>query len=230
MYDILRETPARRADFDAYMEGRKHERNRKWHDTYPVMSQLAAMDAQNDGQDHPGTTIVDVGGNRGHDLESFISSTPEFKGRLILQDLPETITPLLEEKGSGNLLFEAMPHDFFQPQPVKGASLYLLLSCLHNWDDDASRKILTNLAIAMNSHSSRLLISAVLLPDIGADRRSAELDVQMWMLQQSNHRTKGEMEDLVASSGLEIVHVWENAQRESIIEVRAAQRAVNGHS
>lgn len=77
MHDVLRETPTRRADFDAYMEGRKHERNRKWHDTYPVISQLAAMEAQNGGLEAPGITIVGVGGNRGHDLESFISSTQE---------------------------------------------------------------------------------------------------------------------------------------------------------
>lgn len=220
MYEALRENPARRADFDDYMQGRKHEKNRKWFDVYPAMAQLATRNSGNDKRlDTSAMTIVDVGGSRGHDLESFVNAF-DFKGRLVLQDLPETINPLLAEEGAEKRVFSAMPYDFFTPQPIKAATLYLLLACLHNWDDEASRKILQTLADAMDPQASRLLISAVLLPDFGADRRSAELDVQMWVLQQANHRTKRDMEDLVASAGLEVVKVWENGERESIIEVK----------
>ncbi|KAL2020281.1 hypothetical protein VTK56DRAFT_8605 [Thermocarpiscus australiensis] len=218
MYDVLRENPDRRADFDAYMEARKREKNRSWHTVYPAASELPA--------DASSVTIVDVGGNRGHDLESFLRSHPGFRGSLVLQDLPETIGPLVAE--GRPRVFEAMPYDFFTPQPVRGARLYLLLACLHNWADEACRKILKNLADAMEKGYSRLLISAMLPPDVGAGRRAAELDMQMWVLQRSRQRTRSEVAALVRSVGLEIAKVWENGERESIVEVRLPEKATNG--
>jgi hypothetical protein len=228
MYDLLRESPGRRADFDAFMQARKLERNRSWHAVYPVMSELSAAGVNGDHTplDTSTVTIVDVGGNRGHDLEGFLNSNPDFQGRLILQDLPETIKPLVAD--GQKRVFEAMPHDFFTPQPVKAAKLYLLLACLHNWEDGSCRNILKHLADAMERGYSRLLISALLLPDIGADRRAAELDIQMWVLQQSRHRTRSEVEGLVSSVGLEIVKVWEQGDYEAVVEVRLPEKAANG--
>jgi hypothetical protein len=227
MYDILRENPDRKADFDAYMVARKQEKNRTWHTVYPVMSELSATaTADPKLPDMSTTTIVDVGGNRGHDLESFLNSNPDFQGRLILQDLPETIGPLVAD--GTKRIFEAMPYDFFTEQPIKGAKIYLLLACLHNWGDEACRNILRNLAQAMRKGYSRLLISSMLLPDVGAEVRAAELDMQMWMLQQSKQRTRSEVEELVVSVGLEIVKVWENGERESIVEVRVSEKGTNG--
>ncbi|KAK4235619.1 S-adenosyl-L-methionine-dependent methyltransferase [Achaetomium macrosporum] len=227
MYDVLRENPDRRADFDAYMAARKQEKTRTWHTVYPVISELSlALAPKGKLLDTSEITIVDVGGNRGHDLESFTDSNPGFNGRLVLQDLPETIGPLLAD--GKKRVFEAMPHDFFTPQPVRGATLYLLLACLHNWEDEACRKILQNLADAMRRGYSRLLISAMLLPEVGAGRRAAELDMQMWVLQQSRQRTRSELEALVHSVGLEVVKVWENGERESIVEVRLPENGTNG--
>lgn len=218
MYDVLRENRDRKEDFDSYMEARKKEEKRRWHNVFPVMSELSAT------PDTSATTIVDVGGNRGHDLESFAESNPEFKGHLILQDLPETVEPLKGEEH----VFKAMPYDFFTSQPVKGAKFYLLLACLHNWDDDSGLAILKNLADAMQKGYSRLLISGLLLPEIRAPRRAAELDIQMWVLQASRQRTESELEHLVDAAGLEIFKVWDSGDRESIIEVRL-QEKINGH-
>ena len=217
MYEVLRENKDKKDDFDSYMEARKKEKKRLWHHTYPVMSELSATTTQ---PDISSMTIVDVGGNRGHDLESFAENNPEFHGSLILQDLPETVKPLNGEKR----VFAAMPHDFFTPQPIKGAKLYLLLACLHNWDDESSRSILKNLADAMEKGYSRLLISGVFVPEVGAERRQAELDMQMWMLQDTRQRTENEWHSLVNSAGLEIVKVWDNGDRESIIETKLSEK------
>ncbi|PWY71776.1 S-adenosyl-L-methionine-dependent methyltransferase [Aspergillus sclerotioniger CBS 115572] len=159
MYDVLREDKEKKTAFDDYMEGRKQERKRRWHHTYPTMSELAAAGALTDSTP---ITIVDVG------------------------DLPETVDPIRGETHS----FEPMPYDFFTPQPVQGATIYLLLAVLHNWDDDACRAILKNLAAAMKPGYSRLLISGVLLPEVGAERRLADLDMQMWVLQLAQQRTR----------------------------------------
>lgn len=61
-------------------------------------------------------TLVDIGGNLGHDLKLFQEKCPEIPGRLILMDLPETI--------AGNSLplegIEKIDYDFFTPQTVFG--------------------------------------------------------------------------------------------------------------
>lgn len=44
-----------------------------------------AKDGKNDGND---VLIVDVGGNKGHDLEEFRAKWANAPGRLILQDQP----------------------------------------------------------------------------------------------------------------------------------------------
>ncbi|KAK8055193.1 hypothetical protein PG993_000420 [Apiospora rasikravindrae] len=224
MYDYLRDHRERRADFDAYMEARKQEKRRRWHHCYPVLSQLGVR--SDVPADSSQMAVVDVGGNQGHDLATFQESNPDFRGRLILQDLPETVEPLLVDQEKQRV-FEVMPYDFFTPQPVVGATLYLLLAVLHNWEDKECRAILKNLADAMAPGSSRLLISGLLLPDVGAERRAAELDMQMWMLQQSRQRTETEIRELVRSVGLDVAKVWENGDRESIVEVRKVESALD---
>ncbi|KAI0403139.1 S-adenosyl-L-methionine-dependent methyltransferase [Xylaria palmicola] len=225
MYDYLGEKEERRADFDAYMTARKKEEKLPWHKLYPVISELSKTGANgtDTALDTSAVTIVDIGGSRGHDLETFIASNPGFAGRLILQDLAETVEPLKREKHA----FEVMAYDFFTPQPVVGATIYMLLAVLHNWDDEACRKILRNQADAMRlggAHRPRLLISVLMLPDVGAERRAAELDMQMWMLQQSRQRTRSELESLVQSVGLEILQVWDNGERGAILETSLAMK------
>lgn len=79
---------------------------------YPVQEQL--IDNAKTGKDD--VLIVDVGGNKGHDLEEFASKWPNAPGRLILQDQPH----VLQEIQSLNPAIEPKIHDFFTEQPVKG--------------------------------------------------------------------------------------------------------------
>lgn len=60
--------------------------------------------------------IVDVGGNKGHDLDEFVSKWPNTPGRLILQDQPH----VLNDIKSLNPAIKPMAHDFYQEQPIKG--------------------------------------------------------------------------------------------------------------
>ena len=60
--------------------------------------------------------IVDVGGSHGHDLFKFKEQYPDLPGRLILQDLPETINSLSGELSG----IEPMAYNFYVPQPIKG--------------------------------------------------------------------------------------------------------------
>lgn len=60
--------------------------------------------------------MVDIGGNRGTDLEGFKSQYPNAKGELVVQDLP----PVIDDITTLDESIVRMKHDFFTPQPVKG--------------------------------------------------------------------------------------------------------------
>lgn len=59
--------------------------------------------------------FVDVGGSYGHQCARLKARYPKFSGRIILQDLSETIERATPIPG-----VEFMVHDFFTPQPIKG--------------------------------------------------------------------------------------------------------------
>ena len=98
-------------DFNAFMRGVRSTRN-FWADWFPVERMIFTGFADT-GDD---VLMVDIGGGNGQDLETCLAKFPRSHGRLILQDLPGTITNL---KGLDEGI-QAMSHDFFLPQPVKG--------------------------------------------------------------------------------------------------------------
>ena len=59
--------------------------------------------------------FVDVGGGRGQSLKAFRKHMPGLKGRMIVQDLPKVVEDQTTTYG-----VEAMAHDFFSHQPVRG--------------------------------------------------------------------------------------------------------------
>lgn len=69
--------------------------------------------------------LVYMGGNVGNELMLFQQCFPDHPGRLILQDLPVTLASIKTLDPA----IEAMPHDLFEEQPVKGESLSLSLQC-----------------------------------------------------------------------------------------------------
>ena len=70
-------------------------------------------------QQKPGhAVVVDVGGGLGHDLELFRAKYPNLPANsLVLQDLNHQI---IHAKDIVKAPVQAVEHDFFTPQPVKG--------------------------------------------------------------------------------------------------------------
>ena len=93
------------------MSGNRSTRQH-WIDWFLVESEI--MSGSHEGKDE--VLLVDIGGGKGHDLETFLKNFPGSKGRLVLQDLPGIIDDL---KGL-NEAIQAMGHDFFNTTPVKG--------------------------------------------------------------------------------------------------------------
>lgn len=111
MFEWLKYNPEQRKSFDNYMAFRRKNALR-WFEVFPITDQfLAGLRS-----DPHAVLIVDVGGSHGHDLLSLKQRFPGLPGRMILQDLPETID-LLGGVLSG---IEPMAYNFYNPQPVTG--------------------------------------------------------------------------------------------------------------
>lgn len=152
-----------------------------------------------------GVLLVDIGGGKGQVLKSVLAMYPEIRGSMVLQDLPTVIT---DAKESGNLpaSISTMPHDFFTPQPLKGAKAYFLRRILHDWGDEASKAILRNIVTAMGQ-GSRILINELVLPDQGCDRRMAMNDMVMLSFG-GMERSERQWRELLSEVGLIIKKIW----------------------
>ena len=104
--------PEYRRYFDEYMAERRKGHS-LWYEIFPMASILAP----NTKTDPKAVLLVDVGGNKGYEVESFHGAHPDIPGRLILQDLSSMIGRVRENPLTD---IELMPYDFFTPQPVKG--------------------------------------------------------------------------------------------------------------
>ncbi|KAL0578011.1 hypothetical protein V5O48_003961 [Marasmius crinis-equi] len=109
----------------------------------------------------PDTTVVDVGGGVGSAALILYKQSPNLK--YVVQDLESQISAgdkfwerfAPQAMQSGRVKLQA--HDFFLPQPVQGAGVYLLRHITHNWQDKQAEEILRNLRSAA-SPSSKLII------------------------------------------------------------------------
>ncbi|KAJ5704304.1 hypothetical protein N7493_011442 [Penicillium malachiteum] len=190
-----------------------HQGRASWMDpnTYPVQEKL--IDGASTKENH--VLIVDVGGNKGHDLEEFRLKWPNAPGRLILQDLPQ----ILEDIKSLDSAIEPMAHDFYTEQPVKGARAYFLHSVLHDWSDETCQLILRRLVDAMTPGYSKLLINENVVPDIGAHCQATSLDLIMLADLGARERTEKQWREVIAPTGLVISKIWTPVNSaESLIE------------
>lgn len=113
----LNRNPVHSHIFNEFMATRRQGR-KSWYDIYPVGRELSFLpNADTDTKKERKVLIVDVGGNRGHDLVELRARNPQLVGKMILQDLPDVVANTSFDPDD-NMAIEAMPHDFFQPQPI----------------------------------------------------------------------------------------------------------------
>ncbi|KAI0164271.1 putative O-methyltransferase [Hypoxylon sp. FL1284] len=183
--------------------------------------------------------IVDVGGGVGSFDLQLARLYPDL--RFIVQD-QETATKqgvsiwekeYLVALESGRVQF--MEHDFFKPNPVKGADVYWLRHVLHDWNDDDCVRILLNTAEAMGPDSRLLVADITLIETLGDPYIQAapkpllanygvhahhgfSLDVSMMALMNGKERTHAEFRRVFERAGLKMVKAWECRSILGIIE------------
>ncbi|KIW48982.1 hypothetical protein, variant [Exophiala xenobiotica] len=153
--------------------------------------------------DDTAVTMVDVGGGVGHVLKAILQQNPGLPGRFVVQDVAPVVALVSPEVKS----FEAMTHDFFEPQPVKGAKFYYIRHCLHDWTDEQCVSILKHLRDACTPTYSRILIHEFVLPATGCGQREALFDILM-MSFCGMERDERQWQDILTAAGLEVVYIW----------------------
>ncbi|KAI0554004.1 putative O-methyltransferase [Xylaria curta] len=206
--------PAYQESFSSFMTGWARYKV-PWPEFYDTSSLIEGADLSNGG-----VLCVDIGGHHGIDLTRLLDKHPDIPaGALILQDLPEVLT------GAKNLneKIKAMPHDMFQPQPVKGSRSYYMHAVLHDWPDDTATQVLKNTAEAMTKGYSRLLIMDMVLPPTGISSIQAVMDVEMMANVGAYERTEAMWTKLINDAGLKIIKIWQDGRKnECLVEAELA--------
>jgi demethylsterigmatocystin 6-O-methyltransferase len=169
---------------------------------YPFVDNSADVRSETDA-----VTLVDVGGGAGQAIGKIKQKYPNVPGKFILQDLPKTIENLAPDRAE-QLGFEPMVHNFFDPQPIKGAKYYHLRRVLHDWNDELALKILSATKNAMDPTYSRLLINEFVLPDVNAGSTEAVVDLIMMTTCDGKERTESDWGELLGKAGFKIEKIW----------------------
>ncbi|KAK4553374.1 hypothetical protein LTR86_009675 [Recurvomyces mirabilis] len=196
-------SPDRAEAFNTFM-GYARIGKKNWFDVYPI-PQLQVKNTED-------VLMVDIGGNRGHDLVAFAkklnqSGRENYVGKLINQDLEKVLN---EAPAEWQTVFTKQPHDFFTPQPpsCRGARVYNMKTVLHDWPDSDCVKILSHVKDAMTLGYSTLLINEVVLPDTECGWLAAGMDITMLACLSGKERSETEWRRLVGQvEGLRVVKV-----------------------
>lgn len=228
MFEFMAIQPHRMEHFNHHMGGYRLGRP-SWFEpsVYPAEEKLLSSSSNSDR-----AILVDIGGNKGHDLERFLTyfsgstlsnatglSSPAAAQakKFILQDVPAV---LAECPPTLSPLIQKIPHDFFNPQPVLGARAYYLHHILHDWPDSKCEIIVNQIRDAMEPGYSKLLINEHVIPATGANWEATYLDLYMMVQFGSRERTEEEWKNLLQDKcGLRIVGIWNPGNGvEAIIE------------
>lgn len=158
--------------------------------------------------------MVDVGGGHGADVKEIRATNPGLSdGLIIVQDLPHTFASLPENFLPPEMNIKTQVHDFFTPNPVKGAGVYYLRRVLHDWADEPATKILGHVRDAMADDSKVLVCDTVLPSKVqGPDGFSYWNDVIMFSIG-GKERTEEDWRALLDHAGLVVEKVWRSSVR-----------------
>ena len=161
--------------------------------------------------------IVDIGGGQGLMIASLLFRYPQCRG--IVFDLPQTqiqATKIIEDYGITDRC-QFIAGSFFDNIPT-GGDLYLLKSVLHDWDDEACLRILSNINKAMNP-VSRLLIMETIIEKGNRPSFGKMTDILMMAAVGGKERTKDQFSWLLHKTGFRIRKIRRTVSPLRIIEV-----------
>lgn len=209
-FEWIGQRPETAADFNLFMT---QHRPQDWTETFSVPDNLLSGITINDNA----PLVVDVAGGYGHDLrrvKNRVSSAR--KGQFVLEDQASVIDTVPSDLRDADI--EYVKHDFFTPQPVKGARVYTLKSILHDWADDKALTILKNIATAMQPGYSKIWILDGIVPETKANLSLVGMDITMMMFLCALERTVSQWKGLLDQAGLVITGLHERPDGFGVVE------------
>jgi hypothetical protein len=100
---------------------------------------------------------------------------------------------------------KCMPCDFFTPQPMHSARAYFFHAVPHDWHDADCVRMFEQVKEVFMRGYSKLLISEVVLPKVGATKMQTSLDLEVMNCTSGLERTEGDWKNLLGSVGFKIV-------------------------
>ncbi|KAI9691908.1 MAG: hypothetical protein M1822_007981 [Bathelium mastoideum] len=211
-FDLMLTLPGAMNQFHTYMALRRQVAL-SWLTVFPVNEETAGL------TDRERPLLVNIGGGIGHQCAQFREKHPDIPGRVILQDVPETIAIALQTPGVEN-----MAHDYFKPQPIRGAKFYFMRGVPHNHPPHQVRLLFEQIREAMVPDSI-FLVDETVLPTTGVGFIAASIDLTMLGAFASMERTEAEWRTLVESAGLKLVrtYTYNELEHETVMEMRLPQ-------
>ncbi|XDG08335.1 hypothetical protein ABKA04_007950 [Annulohypoxylon sp. FPYF3050] len=212
-FDLMLSVPGAMDHFHTYMALRR-QTELSWLTVYPVREETAGL------TDSGRALYVNVGGGIGHQCAQFRAEYPDIPGRVILQDLADTVARALPTPGVEN-----MAHDFFQPQPVRGAKFYFMRGVLHNHPAHRARLALERIRDAMTPDSI-LLVDDSMLPSTNVGFIASSIDLTMMGAFASMERNEADWRALAESAGLELgrAFTYNALENETVMEMRLPRK------
>ena len=110
--------------------------------------------------------------------------------------------------------------------PHLGSRVYYLRNVLHDWPDDKSELILSQIAAAMTPGYSMILINELVIPNQGASALATQLDICMMSMFAATERTESQWGKLVDKAGLKLERTWTDVpDAESIMKLVLKEEA-----
>ncbi|UUZ73504.1 acetylserotonin O-methyltransferase [Polaromonas sp. P1(28)-8] len=150
-------------------------------------------------------TVVDVGGGSGALLAAILAAHSHVQG--VLFDQPHVVsgaTTLLEHAGVADRC-RTVGGSFFESVP-EHADAYVLRAVIHDWDDDASIRILTAVRHALADNGRVLIVEYMIAPP-NEGREAKFSDLNMLVGPGGRERTREEFVALLEASGLRLARV-----------------------
>jgi hypothetical protein len=162
-------------------------------------------------------TIADIAGGHGVLLAKVLQKNPQAKG--VLFEQPHVLEGnILEQEGVADRT-ALVTGDFFKEIPVV-ADIYLMKFIIHDWNDEQSIAILSNLAKSAPKGSKVLLIETVVEDDNNTPSISKIMDLNMLVMTGGKERTPSEYAALLEKTGFRLEKVYPTAPLQVVEAVR----------
>lgn len=144
------------------------------------------------------SVIADIGGGIGSQLSSILDAHPSSRG--ILFDQPNVVAEAPEHSR-----IERIGGDFFQAISVH-ADAYVMRWILHDWSDEESIALLTNVRKCVKP-GARLMVVESVIPETPEFDMGKWMDLNMMVMATGRERTAAEFSDLFVQAGFALEQI-----------------------